>query len=601
MNTLPFVSQNTDYKRPFGAVCEDTEIEYRILLHDDALCEHAWMIFHGDKWDAPWHIPMEKCETIGEYAYYSCRLTLKTGLYFYNFAYNGGTGEYKITKDAQGNGVLNKNGEEWQQTVYDKDFETPKWFSHGIMYQIFPDRFCRNGDTIKSYPDRCYVEDLSQTPAWRQDEEVMQNGGYLGNDYFGGNLKGITKKLLYLRDLSVSCIYLNPIFEAHSNHRYNTADYCKIDPTLGTKADLRELIKRADKLGIKIILDGVFSHTGDDSIYFNKECRYDSIGAYNSKSSPYYNWYKFDKWPNKYGSWWGIKTLPEVIEDAPEYTEFITGEKGVLKNWLNDGIYGWRLDVADELPNDFLNKVRSAIKSENKDALLLGEVWEDATSKISYGDRRVFLQGGQLDSVMNYPFRDAIIAFMQNGDGRSFIKSVMDIVENYPKPALDTLMNHIGTHDTPRILTILGGEPQNSHPRSWQAEKMMSDEEYKRAVKLLKIAATLQFTLPGVPCIYYGDEAGMQGYGDPFNRAFYPWGHENDELLDFYKALGKQRSECAAFDGGEFLPLVCESGLIAFARQNGETRAVIAVNLRGSETVIEGKTINPLSAEVLVL
>ncbi len=578
MSLLPFCSRDIRYKSPLGAVKEGQPVTLRLLLHPDARCEQAWLLLRRDDVRDAQRLELSRTEDREGYHCFTVTFTPTEGLYFYTFAYNGGTGFYEITRFSGGQGQLSPEGEAWQLTVYTADFTTPDWFKGGVMYQIFPDRFARAGNIGKPYADRWYREDWGGTPAWRWDAESRQNGHFLSNDYFGGNLKGITQKLPYLAELGVTCLYLNPIFEAHSNHRYNTADYFRIDPTLGTEEDLRTLCVQAKSHGIKIILDGVFSHTGDDSVYFNRTGRYGEGGAYRDPNSPYTPWYKFEQWPEKYHSWWGIDTLPEVVEETPDYLEFICGENGVLRYWLRCGIDGWRLDVADELPDVFLDAVRAAIKAENPDALLLGEVWEDATTKISYGARRRFLRGRQLDSVMNYPFADAILGFVGTGKAEVFLEHVSDLVENYPPEALHCLMNHVGTHDTPRVLTVLGGEPQSTHDRAWQAQQVLSDMERAKGIRLLKIAAVLQFTLPGVPCIYYGDEAGMSGYGDPFNRGCFPWGQENLGLTEHYRRLAHIRRTSSAFQTGDFLPVLAQDSLVAFRRKDEKEDILICVN-----------------------
>lgn len=271
------------------------------------------------------------------------------------------------------------------------------------MYQIFPDRFCRSGEKHENVPtDRIIHENWEDTPFFRPDERgIIRN-----NDYFAGDFKGIESKLPYLQSLGVTCIYLNPVFESHENHRYSTACYEHIDPMLGTDEDFEHLCKQAKTYGIDIILDGVFSHTGADSIYFNKFGRYgDHEGAYRDPDSKYKNWYFFSRYPFDYESWWGITTLPNVNENNPDYTEYICGENGILQRWIDKGARGWRLDVADELPDEFLDNLNKAVKAKGNDKVIYGEVWEDASNKESYGVRRRYLIGGQLDSVMNYPSR----------------------------------------------------------------------------------------------------------------------------------------------------------------------------------------------------
>ncbi|MGN0494486.1 MAG: glycoside hydrolase family 13 protein, partial [Acutalibacteraceae bacterium] len=430
--------------------------------------------------------------------------------------------------------------------------------------------------------DRYICSDWSKQPEYRQTGDKCS----LGNDYYGGDLKGIEEKLPYLEELGVTCIYLNPIFEAHSNHRYNTADYMKIDPTLGTEEDLVSLINEARRHGISIVLDGVFSHTGDDSRYFNLKHRYNTVGAANSPDSPYHSWYKFGNYPTGYSCWWGVPSLPETEEEDLSFSNFIAGENGVIRYWLKRGIKGWRLDVADELPDSFLDKIRSAVKAEGKDNYLLGEVWEDATNKISYGSRRRFLRGRQLDSVMNYPLSEAIITFVKGGNARDLADTVLDLLENYPPQAAKLLMNHIGTHDTARILTRLAKNGETGD-REWQSRQTLSDEEYSHGVKLLKLAAVLQYTMPGVPSLYYGDEAGMSGFGDPFCRAGFPWGSENKELTEFYKALGQFRKKSPVFKSGEFIPVHADTGNIVYLRKKGKREVLVAVNRGGEPSEIQ--------------
>ncbi|MBQ7117640.1 MAG: glycoside hydrolase family 13 protein, partial [Clostridia bacterium] len=463
----------------------------------------------------------------------------------------------------------------WQLSVFAKDFTTPEWLKGGLIYQIFPDRFYFSGEKKQSIPaDRKLRTDIFGEPEWRPTSE----GKVLNNDYFQGDLKGITEKLDYIASLGVSCLYLNPVFEAQSNHRYDTSDYSKIDPLLGTEKDLISLCKKAEEKGIAVILDGVFSHTGDDSIYFNKYGRYNSVGAYQSKESPYYSWYKFIDYPDKYHSWWGINILPEVIEESEGFLDFITGENGIARKWLRAGVRGWRLDVADELPDVFLDRFRMAVKKENPEALVLGEVWEDASNKFSYGQRRRYFGGKQLDSVMNYPFADAVISFIRSGKVEGFSDKILTILENYPKCVVDVLMNHIGTHDTMRAITQLAGESCEYRDRAWQSRNHLSPAQYEKGVRLLKLAAVIQYTLPGVPSLYYGDEAGMEGYKDPFNRFCYPWGRENTELIEFYRSLGGVRKDCSCLREGEYTTVSEMLGCLAFERSDRKDSILVIVN-----------------------
>ena len=496
----------------------------------------------------------------------------ETGLYFYHF-YLQGVGY--VSSDHAVQGVLSANvQEEFLLTVYEKEYRTPDWFKGGVMYQIFPDRFAKSG----SMPDidgRISRKDWGGTPTFRPN----QQGKVLNNDFFGGNFLGVQEKLSYLRDLGVSVIYFNPIFEAASNHRYDTSDYMKIDPFLGTKEDFIQLVEEGKKQGISVILDGVFNHTGDDSVYFNKYGTYQTLGAFQSQDSPYYSWYSFDQFPNEYSSWWGIDILPEINENSKEYQEFIFGQDGVLKTWLRCGIDGYRLDVADELPDFFLKKLRDSVKSENPNALIIGEVWEDASDKIAYSHRREYLQGHELDSVMNYPLKDAIIRFVQTGNTDELLDTVRHLIDHYPKQTLDCLMNILGTHDTPRILTVFGGIFCNNKEEMASDNAYLSAKNKEIAIEKLKIAALLQFTLPGVPCIYYGDENGMEGHSDPFCRRCFDWNNLNTQLISYYQTLGKIRNrQKYLFKDGKFEEIYAKDGFILFARVKHNAKIYIFIN-----------------------
>ncbi|MCQ2484961.1 MAG: glycoside hydrolase family 13 protein [Clostridia bacterium] len=574
---IPYNSRYEYHKSIFGAVEEGQSLVFRIILPRDFCCTAARLVIKEESWEEPWQIDMlwDCMQGDGEEWWRIDFLPKFSGLYEYHFEYDTPWGTSRIFHAGDGAGAISDSGDEWQMTVYDEAFETPQWLKGGIIYQIFPDRFNSSGEEKQNVPaDRVMRTDRDGDPYWKPDK----NGRVWNNDYFGGDLKGIEQKLPYLKSLGVTCIYLNPIFEAQSNHRYDTADYTKIDSLLGTEEDFRRLCAEAGKQGIKIILDGVFSHTGNDSKYFNQYGRYDTVGAYQSKNSKYFNWYKFNEWPDDYTSWWGIKILPEVIEENPDFVEYITGKNGVARKWLRAGASGWRLDVADELPDEFLDAFRCAVKAEKKDSVVLGEVWEDASNKASYGSRRRYLQGRQLDSVMNYPFADAIIDFVRSSGAELFSSRIMTIVENYPKKVLDVLMNHIATHDTMRAITALAGESCAYRDRYWQSEHSLSDEEYQNGIRLLKMASAIQFTLPGVPSIYYGDEAGMQGYKDPFNRRCFPWGNENKELTEWYRKLGKVRTQNNVFVDGKIDILSAAAGCVAYSRKTEQNAILIIAN-----------------------
>lgn len=574
---IPYNSRLEYHKSIFGAVKTDQTVTFRIILPRDFCCHAAKLVIKKAEADEYGYINMQwDCmEGVGEEWWKVDFTAEKAALYKYHFEYDTSWGTSRIYHAGNGLAAIKGDGEDWQLTVYDKDFHTPEWLRGGIIYQIFPDRFASSGTKKQNVPsDRVLRTDRDGDPYWIPTAE----GKVLNNDYFGGDLNGIEQKLGYLKSLGVTCIYLNPIFEAQSNHRYDTANYEKIDSMLGTEKDFKSLCESAKKLGIRIMLDGVFSHTGDDSRYFNRYSRYDSLGAYQSKESPYYGWYKFNKWPDDYESWWGIEILPEVNEDNSDFIEYITGKNGIARKWLKLGASGWRLDVADELPDEFLDEFRKAVKEEKADGLVLGEVWEDASNKSSYGKLRRYLLGKQLDSVMNYPFAGAVIDFIRDANAELFASRVMSIVENYPKEVLDVLMNHLSTHDTMRAITALAGENCAYRDRKWQSTHSLDEREYHYGMKLLMAASAMQFALPGVPAIYYGDEAGMQGYKDPFNRRCYPWGKENGELVEWYKKLGKIRNENRVFKDGRFEILSAVAGCVAFSRKNDDEAILVISN-----------------------
>lgn len=577
-----FDSRKIEYKSIVSAIKVNEKVRLRVAVSRSLGCRGAQLAIFKDGEDTVYY-GMYWAGMCGENEeFWEVHFSATTaGLYFYHFELETPWGKLFVKNVGGGIGELNASGAEFQQTVYDNDFRTPDFLKGGIIYQIFPDRFYNSGAEKENVPQSRVIKKWGEEPLW--DEEQMN--GIWNNDYFGGDLKGIEEKLDYIKDLGVSCIYLNPIFEAHSNHRYDTADYEKIDPLLGTENDLRSLCEKAKEHGISVILDGVFSHTGCDSKYFNMYGSYDSVGAYNSQESPYYGWYKFIEFPDKYHSWWGIKLLPEVIEENPDYREYICGENGILRKWLRCGISGWRLDVADELPDIFLDDLRKAIKAENENAVIIGEVWEDATTKFSYGQRRRYLLGDQLDSVMNYPFANAILNFVRYGGAQSFVDSIMTVVENYPPCVLNVLMNHIGTHDTERAITKLAGENPDGRDRLWQHEhNVLSAENYEKGAEMLKMASLIQYTLPGVPSLYYGDEAGMQGMKDPFNRACFPWDHIDGDLHRWYTRLGEIRKGCKAFKEGSFIPVYAEHSTLAYIREGDGNQVLVAVN-NSNETV----------------
>lgn len=542
-----FNSLDERYKSPFGALCPGQVCRLTVevigdeaVLGLDAMVERAG----GDAFAVPLALTCGEDGVSawqGEFSLSAC------GLYHYHFHLecpSGGLdlfrlGESGVTADAD-------TGAPWQITCCPEDFFAPEAFQGAVMYQIFPDRFARSGqcDLTGKLEPYWIHEDWSDVPIFRPDPD----GEVLNCDFFGGNFQGIVEKLDYLESLSVEVLYLNPICMAYSNHRYDTADYLRPDPMLGTSEDFAVLCREAHARGMKVILDGVFSHTGANSVYFDKEGVFGG-GAYHDPDSPYRRWYDFQEWPDRYAAWWDHKTLPNVDELEPSYLRFITGEDGAIAHWLRLGADGFRLDVADELPDAFIAAFRARLKAERPDALLIGEVWEDASNKVSYGKLRTYFTAGELDSVMNYPFRTAILNFMADRDAAAFRSAVNTIVENYPASALHCAMNSLSTHDTPRVLTLLGDSFDGTMEE--KAARRLSDEARALAADKEKAAAVLQFALPGAACIYYGDEAGLEGFEDPLNRRCFPWGHELAELQGLYRVLGRIKRTTPALRRGD--------------------------------------------------
>ena len=510
------------------------------------------------------------------------------GLYYYSFLLLRGYDTlFSDTRNNVDVEFSDRAGRDFRMLVYSDELRTPGWFKGGVMYHIFVDRFRKSGRVDVR-------EDAENQDDWYApiSQYGVIPGAAVKNDlFYGGDLCGVAEKLDYLREMGVSIIYLSPVFRAASNHKYDTADYMQIDPSFGGEEAFCELIARAKEKGIRVILDGVFNHTGDDSIYFNRYGRYPSLGAYQSGESPYRDWYFFDE--NKkagYECWWDIDILPKLDHRTEECRKFFTSENGVGAKYAALGIGGWRLDVADELSDDFLHELRHSVKSAGDEPIIIGEVWENAADKIAYGKRRSYFQGRQLDSVMNYPFRTALLEFILNKDAGALADELTDIYSSYPKCVSDCLMNLIGTHDTERIITVLGDKSYKTLTNKELSEHYMTAEEYAEGVRLLKIASVIQYTVYGVPSVFYGDEAGLEGGRDPFCRRTYPWGREDKELLRHYKALGKMR-RAPVFREGDFKVTEYGDGYIVYERALGSTGVTVCANMgeKSLELKLKGK------------
>lgn len=638
--TIIHNSRNINYRSPFGAVQTGSTVHISIDTEDIVPENVTLLVWKGDNSRAE-NIIMKKsadADSVSGDRYTAEIKAPEEGcLLWYVFAFEMTDDDDVRRMIFYGNNPEKLGGEgcvydeenmsehdvpAFQITVY-REAKVPEWYRDGIVYQIFPGRFARDEEwrercekaisrvnDRRSDTRRFIQEDWNQKAYYIRDHE----GKVAGWPVYGGSLKGIEEKLDYLKSLGVTAIYLNPVFESASNHHYDTADYMNIDPTLGTNEDFAHLAEEAGSRGIHLILDGVFSHTGADSIYFNmfgnfesqgKALPHDAKGAWEDEESPYRQWYKFDE--NEecgYSSWWGVADLPEVEETNEDYQNFILGEEGVIEHWMKMGASGWRLDVADELPDSFIAETRKRIKGCYPDGLLIGEVWEDASNKISYGERRKYFMGDELDGTMNYPLRDILLDYINYTIGSEYAgERLMSLSENYPRENFYGALNLIGSHDRERIITA-----------------MVAEEDYKSAVSKVRVLSTIQYTVPGVPCIYYGDEVGLMGGRDPENRSGYPWGHENLNLGYHYRMLGLIYDEHPVLKDGEFEMLSGRDGInddvFAFLRyysekdsETGEKILVLAnrsygtteVDLSGIDDVRCGYALELLRSKELTL
>ena len=543
-------------------------------IHIPSTCrtDSVWLLLRNDRTGEETEISFALEEVRGEYEIWAGAFSLEEpDLYFYRFRICTEHECFHLYK-WQEHDTNMEEGALWQLSCVSQAYPVPDWAKGAVMYQIFPDRFCKVGNCDCRDKLRPFTlhEDWYETVRWQPAED----GEIYNNDFFGGNLRGITEKLPYLESLGVELIYLNPIFMAFSNHRYDTCDYRRVDPLLGTEEDFENLCRKAHERGIRVILDGVFSHTGSRSVYFDKENEFGG-GAYSCPESPYKSWFQFKTYPEEYESWWGFQTLPNVKELDPAYLDFIIeNEDSVIAHWLRLGADGFRLDVADELPDEFILRLRRRLRQLKPDALLLGEVWEDASNKIAYGLRRRYFTDGELDGVMNYPWRTAVLRFSRGSDdGTSLAHTIETITEHYPRDVLSCTMNMLSSHDAARALTELVSPLEAG--RAEMAAHILTPQQRQLGIRRLKLAAVLMYSLPGMPCIYYGDEAGLEGCKDPFNRGTYPWGREDTELVEHFRQLGLLRKNSPALRYGDIRVLAAGSGRVVLERVCETQRATI--------------------------
>ncbi len=513
-------------------------------------------------------------------------------LYHYYFSFESNHNFiYLKNKNQEDSNSISKS-EMWKLSV---NFEVPKWAQGKIMYHIFVDRFNRESNkSLEQLPNRIIHN------SW--DEDVIigpDNNGRWNTDFYGGDLKGITEKLDYLNSLGVSIIYLSPIVLSQSNHRYDTADYEVIDPYAGTKEDLRELCNKAHELGIKIVLDAVFNHTGNDSKYFNEYGNFKEKGAFQGPDSRYYSFYhkRFANGKTYFDHWWGIPTLPVCDGDSKDWQEYIYGVGGIIDQWFSLGIDGLRLDVADELTDEFIEGIRKAVKRNKKDGFILGEVWENPMRK----NRRYIESGKAMDSVMNYQLINALIRYYKYADINTLRNVINEIITEYPKETINSLMNFTSTHDITRAINIFGSNEfqyygqwawnLNSDDRTWQQEYRLTEEQYKRAKE---IYASYIYTLaffPGILSIFYGDEIGMQGMGNLANRRPYTWSKQDTDLLNLFQMIGRIRKKESALENADVELIDINEEYMMFKRttDNEEYLAVISRSDHEVKLILPGE------------
>ncbi len=500
--------------------------------------------------------------------------------------------EYYLNKDHQ----FTSNLEKKDMRKISVNFNVPEWCQGAMIYHIFVDRFYRS-DTSKliQMPRRSIHLDTSEQPQLGPD----QNGIY-NNDFYGGDLKGITEKLDFIRAMGFTVLYLSPIVESQSTHRYDTANYLRVDPYAGTMQDLKELCDKAHQLGMRVILDAVFNHTGNDSVYFDEYDHYGENGAHHNPDSPYYKFYK-QRYNEKTGCnefkfWWNIfKNLPECNSDSPEWQEFICGRGGVIDQWFECGIDGLRLDVADELSDQFIERIREACERNKKDSFIYGEVWERSI----YQGRNYIMSGHGMHSIMNYKGMDAMMRYYLFPEETYRLQWAIDeILSEYPKEVRDSLMNSTSTHDISRSITLFGA-PYLLDPRNqwiWNVDNenhdfirnfRLTEEEYQRGRdKYLSYLIAIAF-MSGNFTVFAGDEAGQQGLGNLQNRGYYPWDNIDTVIQDVVTNIGRITESNPFLKKAEMKSLHLDPNLFIYERYNDQEKLLICANPREQVQPIE--------------
>ncbi|OFI47043.1 hypothetical protein BG262_01560 [Floricoccus penangensis] len=587
MANLYFNPWDEEYKVPFGANKINSTNKFNIIVETDSPVDVDFVLRSEDGFEK--YFPMNPSNTtkylhtieltdfdkIGVYSYFFQIREHKndcTYLFFYG-AKRPHTGE--------GQCYPHKNETSpFTLTIFDGEDKGPDWYRDAVFYQIFPDSYAKSdNEKIENPIDNVlFYGKTTDRPFY-----VKEPSGDIARwTYYGGTLRGIREKIPYLKDLGITALYLNPIFSASSVHRYDTADYMEIDPLLGTEKDFTDLIKELHKNNMQIVLDGVFSHVGRNSTYFNYDGRFgENVGAYRDPKSPHIDWFKFKEYPHDYESWWGIMDLPEIDKHNPVFQNYIyQADDSVVNKWTKFGVDGWRLDVADELPDSFIAGIRKTLNNYN-DKVLIGEVWEDASRKIAYEEKRKYILGNSMHSVMNYPFRSLILDFLNKDiSAQTAYYQLTNLQENYPFDIFLNNFNNIGTHDTARALTMLGEDTNK-----------------------LYLALQMLMTLPGVPCIYYGDEALTSGGPDPDNRSFFPWENINDKVHDDFKKWIRIRKENKELSNGLLLSFYTNKSF-GIIRYNNEKISVHVINASNSIDILNDQSIHfskPIPDRILSL
>ena len=541
------------FKLPKGVISKNKKVSFFVEYKDESEPNIAYFMIKRDEDYAYQYLQMERVDG-GYFFEYDFE---KSGHYWYNFqfVFDGYCLYLNRSFDTR-SFIADYKGDDYLQLVTEKEYDCTDSMQGGVIYQIFVDRFCKEGE-VKNRKPLLLRDDWGGSLHKNTTDPI-----YVNLEVFGGNFKGIISKLDYLKNLGVTTIYLNPIQLANSNHKYNTSDYMKIDDMYGTEKEFNELVDEAQKQGMQIVIDGVYNHTGSDSIYFNKDGNFDTLGAYKSKNSRYYNWFNFIEYPDKYYSWWGIDTLPSINHECDDFQDYITGDNGVIDKFMKLGVAGVRLDVVDEITDRFVQKIADRVHKYGKDKVVMGEVWENAAMKESYSSRRKYFAENELNSVMNYPIKETVLEYIRTGSPVNLESTIRMLENDYPKVVRDNLMNFLTTHDTTRVFSEL-------------VDHCEGNEE--TAKNLYKIAATLIFTLPGVPSIFYGDEYGMKNDSGS-SRGCFDWkGYKND-VYKWFEKLTKVRKYKALKDG-EINVLYSSYGKFIFERVGENERIVVLANL----------------------